>query len=67
MRPVELLRYERGLSREQVAIGSGVPARTIRAVERETQRPTPKTAKALADFYGVSVSQILGLEQKDAA
>jgi len=59
-----LLRYERGLTRSEVAGGSGVPERTIRDLEHpERERPpSAPIAKALADFYGMSVAELLGVD-----
>lgn len=67
MNRLELLRYERGLTRRDVSEGSGVPERTVRHVEREAHRPSPKTAKALADFYEITVAELLGVDERSAA
>lgn len=66
MNRYELLRYERGLTQGQVAEGAGIPVRTVRSVENETVRPTAPTAKALADFYGMTVAELLELDRKAA-
>lgn len=70
MNRYKLLRYEKGLTLTDVANGSGVPARTIRALEA-APNPTPSapTAKALAEFYRLSMAEFLGVDTdtKDAA
>lgn len=69
MRPAEVARYEKGMSIDQAAEVSGVNARTIRRVENNEVKPSPATARALADAYGVSVATLLGVDQlpKEAA
>lgn len=63
MNRLRLLRFERGLKMEDVAEGTGLTRQTLRRLESgETGEPSAATAKALADFYGVSVSDLLGLE-----
>lgn len=69
MNRFEQMRYERGLTLGDVAEGTGLTRQTVRAVEHLTgdDRPTAPTTKALADFYGTSVAELLGLETQDAA
>lgn len=71
MNRYELRRYEVGLSRADVAAQSGVPERTIRALESgQVSKPAARTAKALADVYGVTVADLLGVDvqpSKEAA
>ncbi len=69
MNRFERLRYERGLTQAQVEEGSGVPVRTVRSLEGPDAplRPSAPTVKALADFYGVSVAELLGLPEQEAA
>lgn len=67
MNRFELLRYERGLTQGEVAEGSGIPVRTVRSLEGATDRPSAPTAKALADFYGMSVAELLGIDVADQA
>lgn len=62
-----LLRYEKGLTREAVASGSGVSVQTLKRLENDdTDTPSAPTAKALADFYGLSVADLLGIEREAA-
>lgn len=63
MNRYELLRYGAGLSRGELAEASGVPERTIRYLETADVKPSARTAKALADFYELSVADLLGLEE----
>jgi DNA-binding XRE family transcriptional regulator len=67
MNRFELLRYERGLTQAEVAEGSGIPVRTIRSLEVGDPKPSAPTAKALASFYEISISDLLGVESRDAA
>lgn len=67
MNRYELLRYERGLSRVEVAESAGVPLNTLVRLESGgTTRPSAPTAKALADFYEITVAELLGVEEKAA-
>jgi transcriptional regulator with XRE-family HTH domain len=63
-----LLRFERGLEIEEVAQGAGLHRHTVRRLETgETPEPSAATAKALADFYGISVPSLLGIDSREAA
>ena len=62
----ELIRFEKGFTHRQVAEGSGVSLSTVIRLERNGQKPGAGTVKALADFYGVSVADLLGLEEAAA-
>lgn len=68
MNRYELLRYERGLTRSDVVEGSGVSIATIQALETfgDARKPTAPVAKALADFYEISVPEFMGVEEKAA-
>jgi transcriptional regulator with XRE-family HTH domain len=60
MNRFEQLRYERGLTQQQVADGAGVSRKTIARLERAPHmRPNAAVAHALARFYGLTVSQML--------
>lgn len=61
-----LLRFERGLTIKEVAAGSGLHRSTVAAVEESEDRPSSPTAKALADFYGMTVADFLGIEREAA-
>lgn len=63
MNRFEQLRVERGLTQVAVAAGAGVSRGTIVRLEGAADPwPTAPVAKRLADFYGISVSQLLGTE-----
>lgn len=66
MNHVKLLRYERGLSQSAVAEGAGIARQTLVTIENGSE-PSAPVAKALADFYKVSVERILGLDEVAAA
>jgi transcriptional regulator with XRE-family HTH domain len=62
-----LMRYERGLTQGEVADGAGVSVRTLRQLEQtDGMQPSAPTAKALADFYGLSIREFLGLNGQAA-
>lgn len=66
MNRFELLRYEKGLTRGELASAAGVSERTIRYLETvEVVKPAAATAKALADFYGISVATLLGVDASE--
>jgi len=64
--PAEIARYEKGCSRRQAADAVGVSERTIGRIESGEVKPSAETAKALADFYGVTVARLLGVDQAAA-
>lgn len=66
MSPAELARYEAGLSIDDASTKSGVHARTIYRIERGETKPSAATAKSLADAYGVTVAELLGVERPPA-
>jgi transcriptional regulator with XRE-family HTH domain len=61
----ELIRYQRGLTHREVAEGSGVSLSTVIRLERNDQKPGAATVKALADFYVVSVAELLAEPDSD--
>jgi transcriptional regulator with XRE-family HTH domain len=60
---LQQLRYERGLTQQQVADGSGVSQRTLVRLERDAQRPSARIAKRLADYFGVQVTDLMPIEE----
>lgn len=56
-----LHRYERGLTADVVTQGAGISAKTLRSFENGEPVSAP-TAKSLADFYGITVAELLGVE-----
>jgi transcriptional regulator with XRE-family HTH domain len=68
MNRIKLLRYGRGLTMSEVQSQTGVSYPTLRTLEEADEpQPTAPIAKTLADFYEVSVAELLGVETKDAA
>ena len=53
------LREERGLTQRAVSIATNLTETTIGIMERGEGNPTLKTVKKLADFYGVSVEELI--------
>lgn len=61
MNRYERFRVERGLTQVAVAEGAGVSRGTVIRLERAAQPwPSGPVAKALADFYEISVTELLG-------
>jgi ribosome-binding protein aMBF1 (putative translation factor) len=61
-------RVNRGLSRLGLQQKTGVHRDSIRRFEEGTVRPRAATAKKLADYFGITAAELLGLDDdKDAA
>jgi transcriptional regulator with XRE-family HTH domain len=61
MNRFKALRYERGLTIIEVARGAQVSRPTLYDLEREgAELPSAPIAKKLADFYGLTVAELLG-------
>lgn len=57
-------RLNRGLSRMELAKRCGVHRDSIRRIEEGAPYPRPQTLRKLAEFFGVTVSEIVaGREQ----
>lgn len=67
MNRLRLLRYERGIELSDVAAGTGLNRQTIGRLERGDTKPSAATAKALADFYEITVAELLGVDERSAA
>ena len=67
MTRLRLLRYERGVEMAEVASSVGINRQTLGRLERGTTKPSASTAKALADYYEVTVADLLGVEDPKAA
>lgn len=64
MNRLKLLRYERGVELTEVAEAVGVNRQTLGRLEAgSTVQPNASTAKALADYYGLTVAELLGVDQ----
>ena len=68
MNRLKLLRYERGVDLTEVAEATGVTRQTLGRWEAgSTVQPNASTAKAIADYYGITVAELLGVEDREAA
>lgn len=54
------IRKSRHLSQQDVADAIGIPVRTFCGYEREEREPTLEMLGRLADFFGVTVDELLG-------
>lgn len=61
------LRFNEGLTPEQLGEACEVSGRTIRRLEEGSIRPTPGIAKKLADHFDVKPSDIWPLDSSKAA
>lgn len=54
------LRKERGVSRREVAIATGLTENTIYTIEAGVAaNPRLETLKAIADYYGISIDELI--------
>jgi len=58
------LRFNAGLSPEQLGIKAEVSGRTVRRLE-EGQMPTPRVAKKLADHFKVAASDLFPIQDDE--
>jgi transcriptional regulator with XRE-family HTH domain len=67
MNRLRQLRYEKGVGLAEVAIAANVARQTLGRLENDvTTSPSASTAKALAEYYGISVPQLMGSEDLPA-
>lgn len=59
-------RIARGLTQEAVAKGSGLCLRAYQNYERGQREPKIGAVIALADFYGLTLDELVGRERADA-
>lgn len=64
-RKLRLLRAERGLTLEEAAKKIGVARESLGLLERGKRRPHTPTLAKLANGYGLSVEELLSLEEED--
>jgi transcriptional regulator with XRE-family HTH domain len=69
MNRYQLLRYEHGKTLVAVADATGLAMGTLRSIEADDYAgmPTAPVAKALADYYGIPVAELLGVTDREAA
>lgn len=65
MNRIKQLRQERGLTLQRVADELGVGNNTISRYETGKREPKLSTWKKLADFFGVSIPYLQGIESKN--
>lgn len=65
MNPMKLARYEKGVSLAQVSEATGLSPSSLSRYERGVVLPSASAARLLADYYGVSVARLLGLEPRE--
>ena len=58
MNKLKILRDERGLTREELAVKLGLSGRYIGFIESEDRQPSLNTAKSIAEFFGKTVDEI---------
>jgi DNA-binding XRE family transcriptional regulator len=61
------LRFNAGLSPEELGEECGIAGQTIRRIEDGATRPTPRVAKKLADHFEVTASELFPRETEPAA
>ena len=54
------LRMEKGLKQQDIADGVGLSLRAYQYYERGQREPTLSTLIALADFYGLTLDELVG-------
>ena len=57
---LQKLRKSRGVTQRDLADATGLTERTVSLVENNPGATTAKTLKKLADFYDVTVDEVLG-------
>ena len=63
---IKLLRVERGITQEDLAIDLGVNRSTISEIERGTFNPSLKLAFSIANYFGTTVDYVFSiLEEND--
>lgn len=57
---IKQIRIARGLTQTEVAKGTGLPQNTISWIESNKGIPNINQCKILADYYGVSIDELIG-------
>lgn len=57
-------RQSRGITQTDLAKATGIPQRTISWIESDKGLPTIQNCVILADFYGISIDELIGHEVK---
>lgn len=62
---IKLLRVERGITQEDLAIDLGVNRSTISEIERGTFNPSLKLAFAIANYFGTTVDYVFSILEEN--
>ncbi|KFX57198.1 XRE family transcriptional regulator [Clostridium botulinum] len=62
---IKLLRVERGITQEDLAIDLGVNRSTISEIERGTFNPSLKLAFSIANYFGRTIDEIFEILEDD--
>lgn len=61
---IKAIRIERGLTQSEVAKATGIPQNTISWIEADKGVANISQCVKLADFYGISLDELIGREVK---
>lgn len=62
---IKKIRTERGLTQTELAKATGLPQNTISWIESNKGVPNILQCKILADYYEISIDELIGRENKD--
>lgn len=65
--PLRSARLDKGLTLRQAAMRIGLSWKTLQRAEVGLSQPHPGTAKKVADFYGLKVSDLWPVADRSAA
>ncbi len=57
---IKQIRIERRITQAQVSEATGIPQNTISWIESDKGIPNIYQCKLLADFYGISIDELIG-------
>ena len=57
---IKQIRVDRGITQTQLAEATGIPQNTISWIENDKGIPNIYQFKLLADFYGISLDELIG-------
>ncbi len=57
---IKQIRVDRGITQTQLAEATGLPQNTISWIENDKGIPNIYQCKLLADFYGISIDELIG-------
>ncbi len=59
---IKQIRIERGITQAEVSKATGIPQNTISWIESDKGIPNIYQCKLLADYYGISIDELIGRE-----